>query len=120
MITKAASGVIAMRNTKANFGEKSAPLYLTLNLDEKRRAANVQWLKPGDERLAGMTAIPVEQRIVQVLARSEGGISIRNAIAEELGMNHKTVSNHLTNLRTKVRVERLGDGRWRFLPNASF
>src|SRR5208282_1341356 len=96
MMTKAATGAIAIRNTKANFGEKSAPLYLTLDIENESRVAKVEWLELGDERLTGMTAIPAEERIVQALARSEGGISTPKSIAEELDLSQKTVSNHLT------------------------
>jgi DNA-binding transcriptional ArsR family regulator len=118
MVTRAASGVIAIRNTKANFDEKSAPLYLALIMDDQNRIAKVEWLEPGDERLDAMTGIPADERIVQALARSEGEISTVARIAQELGLAPKTISNRLTVLRTKGRVESLGDGRWRFLPDS--
>ncbi len=120
MVTKAASGAIAIRNTKANFDEKSAPIYLSLDFDNDNRATNVEWLEPGDERLASMDAISAEERIVQALARNADGTSTAQALAQELGLASKTVSNHLTALKVKHRVEPLGDHRWRFLPDAPF
>jgi hypothetical protein len=62
-----------------------------------------------------MTGVSAEERVIEALARSEGGISTPQAIAAELGLNAKTISNHFTALHKKSRVELLGDGRWRFL-----
>jgi DNA-binding CsgD family transcriptional regulator len=67
-----------------------------------------------------MTGFSAEERVIEALARSEGGISTPQAIAAELGLNAKTISNHLTALHKKSRVEPLGDGRWRFLPDPPF
>jgi DNA-binding CsgD family transcriptional regulator len=65
--------------------------------------------------LPGMTPISAEERVIEALARSGGGISTPEAIAAELGLNAKTISNHFTPLHKKSRVELLGNGRWRIL-----
>lgn len=78
----------------------------------------MNWLDAGDPSIAGMTGIPPEERVYQALARSEDRTSTPDAIAKDLGIAPKTVSNHLTTLRGKGRVEPLGDGRWRFLPDS--
>jgi predicted ArsR family transcriptional regulator len=52
-----------------------------------------------------MTRVSTEERVIEALARSEGGISTPQAIAAQLGLNAKTISNHFTALHKKGRVE---------------
>jgi hypothetical protein len=118
MVTKAPTGALALRNTKANFDPKASPIYVSLNINREDRIVGVEWLDSGDARLAGMTSIPPEERVYQALARSENRTSAPDTIANELGIAPKTVSNHLTTLRVRGRAEPLGDGRWRFLPDS--
>jgi hypothetical protein len=51
-----------------------------------------------------MTGVSAEERVIEALARSEGGISTPQAIAAELGLNAKTISNHFTALHKKSHV----------------
>jgi len=115
-VTKAPGGGLALRNTKTSFDEKSATLYAALHFDKELRTVRVDSLDPSDERLAGMTSIPTEDRIIQALARSDDQTSTPTAIGEELELKPKTVSNHLSVLHAKGCVVRLGNGSWRFLP----
>jgi hypothetical protein len=120
MVTKAESGAIAIRNTKSNFDEKAEAVFLSLQIDKEARSATVEWLEVGDERLASMTSISAPERILQALAQCPEGIATAEEIAESLDLKIKTVRNNLTVLRTKRRVEPLGDRRWRFLPDPPF
>jgi len=116
MVTKGPAGALALRNTKANFDTKAAPIYVSLNISGENRIVALEWLDQGDARLAGMTNMPLDERIYQALAGRENGISTSIAIAEELGIASKTVSNRLSLLHSKKRAEPIGGGRWRSLP----
>ena len=52
--------------------------------------------------------------------RNSPGIGSAKEIAEELGLQPKTVSNHLTALRAQGRAKPLGNGRWSVLPDPFF
>ena len=100
MVTKTPSGALVLRNTKANFDPKASLMFVSLDILKEERTAKVEWLEAGDSRLIGMTNVPTDERIIQVLARGENSISTPQEIARELGIEAKTVSNHLSSLRS--------------------
>lgn len=108
-VIRADSGALHLRQVKSNFGPLRQPLGMAVTFERDRVAFDV--LKDDDERLAGIEQhLPKGEQVAHELAQHK--TASPEDLAEALGMNAKTVRNHLTALRHQGRAEPVGDGRW--------
>jgi len=101
---------IVLEPQKANFSGLSELTFLKAVFAEDR----VRYLLSEPEDY--VADLSTAQQIVLELSRhSEGRTPVE--LAGDLRINEKTVRNHLTGLKKRGRAERMGDGRWKAIPD---
>lgn len=107
---------LVLRPTKANFAAKGSPRGVRVTF----AGASVTFAPAslGATELAGVeTQLPAIERVARALAQYPEGV-LPDALAPICEMNEKTVRNYLTSLHQQGRADKLGDGRWRAIPNS--
>jgi len=100
---------IVLEPQKANFSGLSERTFLRAEFGED----HVRYaLTEPEDYIADLST--AEQIVRELSQHSEGRTPAQ--IAEDLEIAEKTVSNHLTGLRKLQRADRVGDGRWRAIP----
>jgi DNA-binding transcriptional ArsR family regulator len=102
-------GIVVLEAKKANFSELSPRTLLRQEFEGN--CVRYTLADPGecitDQR-------PLDQVVTSLSKHLEGAKPIQ--VAEDIDMAEKTVRNHLTALKRSGRVESMGDGRWRAIP----
>jgi hypothetical protein len=113
-VTQAAGGGLVLRQTKANFTDKSVPLLFGLEFDGS--TVRLREVAANDPRLAGVEdQLSAVEQVAHALAAFPGAVATPEGLAGNLGMKEKTVRNHLSALHGRKRARPLGDGRWQIL-----
>lgn len=110
-VVQADGGGLILRQTKHNFGPKSAPL--GIGMDFESGAVRFNRIEIDDDRLTGIDDhLPAAERVYRALMHHTNGVT-PDTLAEELDLSVGTVRNHLTTLRKQGRAASTGDGVWR-------
>lgn len=110
-LIQAEAGGLILRQTKHNFGPKSAPLSIAMDFGADR--VTFAEVPINDDRFAGIDDhLPTGERVFRVLMQYERGTT-PDALAQELELSAGTVRNALTALKKAGRVEQVERGVWR-------
>jgi hypothetical protein len=108
-VIKAEGGGLSLRQTKSNFGPLTESVRVAVRFEDD--TITFESLAATDPRLKGLEKqIPRHEAVHLTLKRM--GPSTPQDLADELGIDVKTVRNNLTKLRHQGQAEPLGDGRW--------
>jgi DNA-binding transcriptional ArsR family regulator len=110
-IVKADGGGIAFIHKKANFGKQGAPIYLKPCFEDD--SVKYESVDASHEALSGVDDnLPAIERVYRELcARVGRGGAKADELAEALDLKPKTVSNHLSALKTAGRATN-SNGMW--------
>ena len=104
-------GALLLQQTKSNFGRIAKTVGVESQFDEDERLVTFAAIAQGDQRLKAASGRErARNRVAEALAQH--GPAKPTTLAFALGMNLKTVQNHLTQLRCERRAEPAGDGTW--------
>src|SRR5262249_33508228 len=114
-IQRSQDGALKLLQNKANFSALAAPIYLKPTFTEQE--VKYEFVDSGDQ-IAARFEVGAIDRVAGALTRHEDNGVTPAELAAELGLNDKTIRNHLTELRRQGRAELMGEGKWKPLPDS--
>jgi RecA-family ATPase len=111
-LTQARAGGLHLSHEKSNFGPRKPPItYAILFGPEWTR---FELIDTNDPRLEGLEGLrPTTERVVAELEDYRVVGATAKAIADNLALTPKTISNALSTLKAHGKVESMGGGKWR-------